>query len=68
MCTVILLVSEQKQAHVGMDPQKPTNLDTYHPYILCQICQLCIVFVICVHRRVVEGLGVGGVAWVCSAC
>ena len=41
--------SELKQAHVGMDPKKPTKLDgndtttlSLHPYILCQSrCQLC---------------------------
>ena len=26
---------------------------------LVPFCQLCLVFVICVHRRVVEGSGVG---------
>ena len=36
----------------------------HHPYILCQIR---LVFVICVHRRVVEGSEVGSAAWECSA-
>ena len=51
------------QAHVGMNPHEPTKLDgnditilSHHPHILCQ---LCFVFVSCVHREVVEGSVVG---------
>ena len=29
------------------------------------IFTVCLVFVICVHRRVVEGSGVGSAAWAC---
>ena len=35
---------------------------------LVPICQLRLVFAICVHRRVVEGSGVSNAAWACSAC
>ena len=32
---------------------------SHHPYIVPFSCQLCFVFVSCVHRRVVEGSGEG---------
>ena len=48
------------------------NMGMYHntftPSLhLLSICQPCLVFVICGHRRVVEGSGVGSTAWACSA-
>ena len=56
------------------NPQKPTNLDwndttilSRHPYILYHLPNMpCLCY--CVHRRVVEGGGVGCIAWVYSAC
>ena len=66
-------LSEWKQEHVGIDGtlKKPTKLDRNDTTIFCAILPTiypCVVLAICVHRRVVEGSGVGRAGWVCSAC
>ena len=67
--------SGRKQAHVGMDPHKLTKQDgndtailSQYPYVLCHFANYALLLVIHVHRRVVEGSGVGSAAWGCSAC
>ena len=51
--------------HVGAEPSKTKQTTWDDPSIfspslhLVAFCQLCLVFVSCVHRRVVEGSGVG---------
>ena len=54
--------SERKQAHVGMGPSKTSRTkwerhhNTFTPSLhLVPFCQLCFVFVSCVHSTVVEG-------------
>ena len=46
----------------GWNPQKPTKQDENDTTILSlhlvPFCQLCLVFLSCVHRRVVEDSGV----------
>ena len=66
LCKVTKKFSERKQAHVGMEPSKTkqTRWQCHHnnfkPSLhLVPFCQLCFVFVSCVHSRVVEGIGVG---------
>ena len=39
-----------------MEPSKTNQTPSLH---LVPFCQLCFVFVSCVHRRVVEGSGMG---------
>ena len=58
--------SKGKQAHVGMEPSKTSQTrrerhhNTFTPSLhLVPFCQLCFVFVSCVHRRVVESSGEG---------
>ena len=65
--------SKGKQAHVGMERSKTSRTrwerhhNTFTPSLhLVPFCQLCFVFVSCVHRRVEEGSG-EGIA-VCCAC
>ena len=53
-------VFEQKQAHVGWNPQKSNKTTILHIIpTSVQFCQLCLVFVICMHGRVVEASGMG---------
>ena len=58
--------SKGKQAHVGMETSKTSQTrcerhhNTFTPSLhLVPFCQLCFVFVSCVHRRVVVGSGEG---------
>ena len=67
MLQVTKKFSKGKQAHVGMEPSKTSQTrcerhhNTFTPSLhLVPFCQLCFVFVSCVHRRVtVEGSGEG---------
>ena len=66
------VLSERKQAHVGMEPSKTKQTrwewyrNTFTPCLhFVPFCQLCLVLVICAHWRVVEG---SNTAWVCSVC
>ena len=68
------MFSGWKQAYVRMEPSKTNQTrwkwhhNTSTPSLrFVPFCQLCLVF-ICVHRRVVEGIGMGSAAWECSAC
>ena len=62
--------TELKQAHVGAEPSKTKQTTWDDPSILSPslhlvaFCQLCLVFVSCVRRRVVEGSGVGSAGYV----
>ena len=65
--------SKGKQVHVGMERSKTSRTrwerhhNTFTPSLhLVPFCQLCFVFVSCVHMRVEEGSG-EGIA-VCCAC
>ena len=70
-CTCEILTShkkvfQRKQAHVGMERSKTSQTrrerhhNTFTPSLhLVPFCQLCFVFVSCVHRRVEKGSGEG---------
>ena len=81
-CTVWELVFQShkkvfwtKQAHVGMEPSKTSwtrwewHYNTFTPSLhLVPFSQLCLVFAVCIYRRVVEDSGVGSVTSECSSC
>ena len=65
--------SEQKQAYVGMEPSKTNqtrwewDYNTFTPSLhLVPFYQPCLVFIICVNTRVVEGSGVDVVLHGCA--